>query len=89
LIQGSAADCTKEAIIRYHDMPGKVGRFMLQVHDEIDISCPKKAFKAEMLRLREAMMSVEFDVPMLSDAEYGPNWADLQDLEEPPYQFKD
>jgi DNA polymerase I-like protein with 3'-5' exonuclease and polymerase domains len=87
IIQGSAADCTKEALIRYDEMPRKEGRFLVTVYDEIDISVPKKALKAEMLALRDVMMSVEFDVPMLSDGEYGPNWADLQDLVEPKPVF--
>lgn len=87
LIQGSAADCTKEAILRYHELPNRDSRMLVTVHDELDISAPKKVFKHEMLRLREAMMSVEFDVPMLSDAEYGPNWADLKDLAEPEVDF--
>lgn len=83
LIQGSAADCTKEALIRYDALPQRDSRLVVTVHDEIDISAPKKAFRNEMLRLREVMQSIEFDVPMLSDAEYGPNWADLQKLKEP------
>jgi DNA polymerase I-like protein with 3'-5' exonuclease and polymerase domains len=78
LIQGSAADCTKEAIIRYAG--AKVdGRMLVTVHDEINISVPRKAAKAEVKRLREAMESVEFDVPMLTDTEYGPNWGDLKE----------
>lgn len=82
LIQGSAADCTKEAIIRYHAMPNREGRMIVTVHDEICISAPKGAFKQEMLKLREAMESVEMDTWMKSDAEYGPNWGTLQDLKE-------
>jgi len=81
LIQGSAADCTKEAIIRYHDIR-KEGLFKVAVHDEIDLSVPKKALKEESRLLREAMRSVEFDVPMLSDGEFGPNWYDLKEMKE-------
>jgi DNA polymerase-1 len=83
LIQGSSADCTKEALIRYHDAGTGDARFIVAVHDEINICFPKKAAKLEMLRLRDAMMSVEFDVPMLSDGEIGPNWGSLADLKEP------
>jgi DNA polymerase I-like protein with 3'-5' exonuclease and polymerase domains len=83
LIQGSAADCTKEALVRYHDAGYGDARFVVTVHDEINISAPKGAFKREMLRLRDIMMSVEFDVPMMSDAEYGPNWAEMTTLKEP------
>lgn len=83
LIQGSAADVTKEAIIRYHEHPKKRGRMVVQVHDEIDISADKRVFKEEMLVLRECMESIEMDVWMKSDGEYGPNWGSLKDLKEP------
>lgn len=76
LIQGSAADCTKEAIIRYHAIR-KDGHMIATVHDEINLSAPKKAAKAESELLRKAMESIEFDVPMLTDAKYGPSWGEL------------
>ncbi len=82
LCQGSAADVTKESIIRY-DAVRRDGRFMLSVYDENDISVPKGALKPEMLRLRDAMMSIEVDVPLLSDGEWGTTLGDLQDLKEP------
>lgn len=82
LIQGSAADVTKESIIRY-DSVRRDARFILTVYDENNISGPKKALPAEMLRLREAMMSIELDVPLISDGEWGPTLGDLTDLKEP------
>lgn len=82
LVQGSSADITKESIIRY-DAARKEGRFMLSVYDENDISVPKKALKSEMLILRECMMGIELDVPLLSDGEWGPTLGDLEDLKEP------
>lgn len=82
LVQGSSADVTKESIIRYDDVR-KEGRFILSVYDENDIEAPAKAMKAEMLRLREAMMSIEVDVPLLSDGEVGATLGDLEDLIEP------
>lgn len=81
LIQGSAADCTKEAIIRY-DAVREKSRFLVTVHDEINLSCPPSAVKREMQLLREAMHSVEFDVPMLSDGKTGPRWGALTKYEE-------
>lgn len=81
LIQGSAADCTKEAIIRY-DEAKREGRFLVTVHDEINLSVPPKAVKAEMKILREVMQSVEFDVPMLSDGKTGKSWGDLVKFKE-------
>jgi DNA polymerase-1 len=81
LIQGSSADCTKEAIIRYDTARNK-GRVLLSVHDEINLSVPKKYVKSEMQLLREVMASVEFDVPMLSDGATGLNWGSLTKFEE-------
>jgi DNA polymerase I-like protein with 3'-5' exonuclease and polymerase domains len=82
IIQGSAADQTKEAIIRWDSMKPEA-RFLVTVYDEVNISAHKKIHKREALKLREAMMSTEFDVPMLSDAEFGPNWAEMAELKEP------
>jgi DNA polymerase I-like protein with 3'-5' exonuclease and polymerase domains len=82
LIQGSAADVTKESIIRY-DAARKDGRFMLSVYDENNISVPAKAAKKEMLLLRECMMSIELDVPLLSEGEMGPRLGSLEKLAEP------
>jgi len=76
LIQGSAADCTKQALINY-DSIKKDGRFLVTVHDEINISAPKRAAKSEMKLLREAMEGVKFDVPMLSDGKSGESWGAL------------
>jgi DNA polymerase I-like protein with 3'-5' exonuclease and polymerase domains len=73
LIQGSAADCTKQGIINYHKIK-KEGRFLCSVHDENNISAPKKAMKAELKILGEAMADVNFDVQMLSEPYMGPNW---------------
>lgn len=82
LVQGSAADITKESIIRY-DAMRRDGRFMLSVYDENVISVPKKLAAKEALILRDAMMSIELDVPLLSDGEWGPNYGMLEDMVEP------
>jgi DNA polymerase-1 len=82
LVQGSSADITKESIIRY-DEARQHGRFMLSVYDENVISVPKKLAKQEALILRDCMMSIELDVPLLSDGEWGPNYGTLEDLVEP------
>jgi len=75
LIQGSAADATKEAILRYHAHPKRKGRFLVTVYDEINSSA--KDFKNEMAVLKECMESLEFDVLMISDGKIGPNWGTL------------
>jgi DNA polymerase-1 len=77
LIQGSAADITKQALINYHKMK-KHGRFLITVHDEINISVPKEYADEEMEILKKAMNSVPLDVPLLSDGKVGPNWGNMK-----------
>ena len=81
LIQGSAADCTKEAIIRYHAKKHHDSKILLNVHDQITVSVPKALMKREMEVLRQCMESVEFDVPILSEGAVGMNWNELKDYD--------
>ncbi len=72
LIQGSAADCTKEAIIRFDGLKKALPRThdwrpLFNVHDQITVSVPKAHGLVAMQVLKDAMESVEFDVPMLSE----------------------
>lgn len=79
LIQGSAADQTKQAIIEYHRMKDH-GRWMLQVHDELAVSCPKSRVKGEMSLLKIAMeTALPMDVPCLSEGAVGLNFHELKD----------
>ena len=80
LVQGSAADATKEAIVRY-DAARKHGRLLVSVHDEIGISCPSKHFKTEMKILKDVMESIEFDVVQLTEGSCGPSWGQLKECE--------
>lgn len=82
IIQGSSADCTKEAMIRYHRTKPVGHRLLMQVHDEILCSVPRRELRAGMEALKVAMESVEFDVPMLSEGYWSAkSWAD-HDLED-------
>ncbi len=89
LIQGSAADCTKEAIIRFDDAKHKLGKsnvwkLVLNVHDQLTASVPNvsKEWKQAMEVLRICMEGVEFDVPMLSEGAISTtNWAELRDYD--------
>lgn len=82
LIQGSAADMTKQAVINYHEHPRRRGRFLVTVYDEINASVPRalQAAKQELAVLAEAMQSFKLDVPLLSDAKLGRSWGDLRKL---------
>jgi DNA polymerase-1 len=76
LIQGSAADLTKDAMIRFWDRRGN-GLLLLTVHDEILVSAPIKDASAIMKELQECMNESSLDVPMLSDGERGDNWGEM------------
>ena len=78
LIQGSAGDCTKEAICRWEEGNKFGGQFLATVHDEINIQAPKESKVAAMRHLRDSMESIEFDVKMLSDGFRGQSWAQLE-----------
>jgi DNA polymerase I-like protein with 3'-5' exonuclease and polymerase domains len=79
LIQPSGADVTKEVIIRYENHPKKVARLIVTVYDELNHSVPpgKAAMKQHMTVLGDVMLSIETDVPMLSDGEEGESWGKL------------
>lgn len=80
LIQGSAADATKEAIIRFYYDPKrkKDWRFLVTVYDEINICAPTKDKKEAMEFLRKHMESIEIDVPLLTDGKEGKSWGTLK-----------
>jgi len=71
LIQGSAADMTKRAMIELH----KEGITPhIQVHDELDISVSDNAKKIKQI-MEEA---VTLEVPNKVDYESGPNWGTIK-----------
>jgi len=71
LIQGSAADMTKKAMINLH----KEGITPhIQVHDELDISVSDNADKIKQI-MEEAVV---LEVPNKVDYESGPNWGQIK-----------
>lgn len=80
LIQGSAADITKEAICRWHEGGGTNNgtRFLLTVYDEVNLSVPRVCVKESMAWLHEVMESVELDCPMRSSGKIGSSWGKLE-----------
>tara|TARA_R100001594_G_scaffold111675_3_gene146468 strand:- start:562 stop:1797 length:1236 start_codon:yes stop_codon:yes gene_type:complete len=78
LIQGSSADMTKHAMIRYVSHKDRKGRLILQVHDELVVSVKEQHRDSEMEILRWAMNEIPgWDMPIRSSGEYGPNYGDL------------
>lgn len=82
LIQGSAADQTKQCLIDWYNTKEPDTIFMATVHDEINISVPKEDVKISMLHLKNMMNQDYFDVPMRSDAFIGPSWGELEEYKE-------
>ncbi len=74
LIQGSAADMTKKAMIELH----KEGITPhIQVHDELDVSVSNNG-----KRIKEIMENaVSLEVPNKVDYECGPNWGNIKEEE--------
>lgn len=79
LIQGSAADQTKQSIIDWDEMRYEDDVFLATVHDEINISAPEEHATKSMEILRNSMNADRFDVPMLSEGFAGDNWADISE----------
>ena len=73
LIQGSAADQTKMAMVALY----KEGITpLIQVHDELDISVKDEQ---QGNKIKEIMENcVEMQVPSVVDAEYGPSWGEAK-----------
>lgn len=78
LIQGSAADQTKDCINEWDDHRGHEAVFLATVHDEINISAPAESADVHMAFLRTVMERDRFDVPFKTDGFVGPNWAALE-----------
>lgn len=78
LIQGSAADQTKQCIIDWNKTRYPGSRFVATVHDEINISVPMDEWQDHMEHLREIMNADRLDCPMLSDGFIGENWHEIE-----------
>ena len=72
LIQGSAADMTKKAMIELHKM--KIIPH-IQVHDELDISVEDDKQAKQIVEIMES--AVELKVPNKVDYESGENWGQI------------
>lgn len=81
LIQGSAADQTKQSIIDWNRTKQPCDFLMAAVHDELDISAPEEDADRAMRVLREAMDAPRFDVPFQSEGFKGFNWDEIYESE--------
>ena len=74
LIQGSAADMTKKAMLELY-REGIIPH--IQIHDELDISVQDEAHAKKIVEIMEHAVTLE--VPNKVDYEYGDNWGEIHD----------
>ncbi len=78
VVQGSAADLIKRAMIHiHHRIRGehRPARMLIQVHDELVFDVPRDAVEAEADFIRHEMTTaLPLDVPIKVDLAWGDNW---------------
>ncbi len=78
VVQGSAADLIKRAMIDIQDAihrENRPSRMLLQVHDELVFETPASRVEAESDMIREKMThAIPLDVPLAVDIDSGLNW---------------
>jgi DNA polymerase I len=87
VIQGSAADLIKRAMLavdRRIREDGLQAQMLLQIHDELVFEAPGAEIAALADLVRDAMTTaLDLAVPLKVDLAAGPNWLDIQPLDEP------
>ncbi len=82
VMQGTAADVIKVAMIRTHDRlraEGRGARLVLQVHDELLLEVPDTEVSAVKELVRSEMVGAyPLDPPLAADVGVGDNWADAK-----------
>jgi DNA polymerase I-like protein with 3'-5' exonuclease and polymerase domains len=82
LIQGSAADQTKEAVIKAGYKTAH-RRFLITVHDENVYSIDPDHLKSEIEEIKDSMENQpDWDVPFRAEVETGKNWYDMEKYEQ-------
>lgn len=82
VVQGSAADLIKIAMIHIHRRLAeekRPARMLLQIHDELLFETPRDAAEADGLIVVEEMTkAMQLSVPLKVDLGVGPNWRDAK-----------
>jgi DNA polymerase-1 len=82
VIQGSAADLIKKAMISVHDRMRQErlqARMLLQIHDELVLEVPSEEVDRLACLVDEEMSQVErLAVPLKVDVKVGDNWAECE-----------
>jgi DNA polymerase-1 len=82
IIQGTAADIIKVAMVRCHDALATAGlstRTILQIHDELLFEGPaEEADRATEIVCAEMVGAARIDPPLAVESGVGPNWLDAK-----------
>ncbi|WP_437201513.1 DNA polymerase I [Planctomicrobium sp. SH664] len=93
VIQGSAADLMKQAMINVHHRlkrEGHPARMLLQIHDELVFEAPEDQVPSLLRLAREEMTgALELAVPIVVDSKVGTNWLDAAPVQEDVPQAPD
>jgi len=85
VIQGSAADLIKLAMVHIHrrlQQEGLQARMILQIHDELVFETPRSELPALAQVVEEEMTrALPLRVPLKVDVAAGPNWLDVEPLD--------
>lgn len=85
VIQGSAADLIKQAMLRVHRQLHETrhpARLLLQIHDELVFETPAEEIGSLAKLVRDEMIhAMPLNVPLAIDVSVGQNWQDLESLE--------
>lgn len=83
VIQGSAADLIKRAMINVHKRlgrEGRPGRMLLQIHDELVFEVPAEEVDSLIEIVRSEMEhAMDLKVPLVVDVSVGDNWLEIED----------
>ncbi len=86
VIQGSAADLIKQAMVRVYSalhQEKMASRMLLQIHDELVFEAPPEEIEPLIKLVRREMIAAgQLDVPLKVDVKVGPNWADCKPWKE-------
>ena len=78
IIQGSAADLIKQAMLRLDRMLPTGARLILQIHDELLVEADLAVADAAATALSEAMTGAwQLDVPLVAEVRRGHSWLDV------------
>jgi len=85
VVQGTAADIMRRAMVRLHaglEREGRAARLLLQVHDELLVEAPEAEAPAVSRLLREAMEGADdlgpLGVPLSAEVRRGSSWLECK-----------